>query len=72
MEIVRGFQKKQSTRRLQAFLNAVTLEEIIPFGQPAADPVLVAFRPVASPDAPRLPAHRDRVTPARPGQMGLF
>lgn len=37
MEVVRGFQKKQSTRRLQAFLSAISLEEVIPFDQPAAE-----------------------------------
>jgi predicted nucleic acid-binding protein len=37
MEIVRGFQKNQSTRRLQRFLNAIAAEEILPFDQPAAE-----------------------------------
>ena len=37
MEVVRGFQKNQSTRRLNAFLAAVALEEILPFDQPAAE-----------------------------------
>jgi tRNA(fMet)-specific endonuclease VapC len=37
MEVVRGFQKKRSTRRLNAFLAAIALEEILPFDQPAAE-----------------------------------
>ena len=37
MEVVRGFQKKQSTRRLQRFLTAIASEEILPFDQPAAE-----------------------------------
>jgi tRNA(fMet)-specific endonuclease VapC len=37
MEIVRGFQKNQSARRLQAFLAAVALEEILPFDHSAAE-----------------------------------
>jgi predicted nucleic acid-binding protein len=37
MEVVRGFQKNQSTRRLNAFLAAIALEEILPFDQPAAE-----------------------------------
>jgi predicted nucleic acid-binding protein len=37
MEVVRGFQKKQSTRRLQRFLAAIASEEILPFDQPAAE-----------------------------------
>ena len=37
MEIVRGFQKNQSTRRLQHFLSAIASEEILPFDQPAAE-----------------------------------
>jgi tRNA(fMet)-specific endonuclease VapC len=37
MEVVRGFQKKQSTRRLQAFLTAIATEEVIPFEQPASE-----------------------------------
>jgi tRNA(fMet)-specific endonuclease VapC len=37
MEIARGFQKSQAHRRLQAFLAAIALEEILPFDQPAAE-----------------------------------
>ena len=37
MEVVRGFQKKQSTRRLQRFLTAIASEEILSFDQPAAE-----------------------------------
>jgi tRNA(fMet)-specific endonuclease VapC len=37
MEVIRGFQKSQSTRRLQAFIAATALEEIISFDQPAAE-----------------------------------
>jgi tRNA(fMet)-specific endonuclease VapC len=37
MEVVRGFQKNQSIRRLNAFLTAIALEEILPFDQPAAE-----------------------------------
>ncbi len=37
MEVVRGFQKKQSTRRLQRFLAAVASEEILLFDQPDAE-----------------------------------
>src|SRR3954452_2823459 len=37
MEVIKGFQKKQDSRRLQAFLNAVALEEIRPFDEPAAE-----------------------------------
>jgi predicted nucleic acid-binding protein len=37
MEVVRGFQKKQSTRRLQRFLSAIASEEILSFDQPAAE-----------------------------------
>ncbi len=37
MEIVRGFQKKQSTRRLQRFLSAIAAEEILPLDQFAAE-----------------------------------
>ena len=37
MEVVRGFQKNQSTRRLNAFLAAIALEEILPFDQPTAE-----------------------------------
>jgi tRNA(fMet)-specific endonuclease VapC len=37
MEVVRGFQKKQSTRRLQRFLTAIASEEILTFDQAAAE-----------------------------------
>jgi predicted nucleic acid-binding protein len=37
MEVVRGFQKKQSTRRLQRFLIAIASEEILAFDQPSAE-----------------------------------
>jgi tRNA(fMet)-specific endonuclease VapC len=37
MEVVRGFQKNQSARRLTAFLAAIALEEILPFDQAAAE-----------------------------------
>ena len=37
MEIVRGFQKYQAARRLQSFLTAVVLEEILPFDHAAAE-----------------------------------
>ena len=37
MEVVRGFQKKQSTRRLQHFLTAIASEEIVAFDQAAAE-----------------------------------
>jgi predicted nucleic acid-binding protein len=37
MEIVRGFQWKQSTRRLQRFLASIASEEILPFDQAAAE-----------------------------------
>lgn len=37
MEVVRGFQKNLSTRRLHAFLGAIALEEVLPFDQPAAE-----------------------------------
>ena len=37
MEVVRGFQKKQSFNRLQQFLTAIASEEIISFDQPAAE-----------------------------------
>jgi tRNA(fMet)-specific endonuclease VapC len=38
MEVVRGFQKKQSLRRLQQFLTALSSEEIISFDEQAAEP----------------------------------
>jgi tRNA(fMet)-specific endonuclease VapC len=37
MEIVRGYQRKRSARRLQAFLNAVALEEVLDFNRSAAE-----------------------------------
>jgi tRNA(fMet)-specific endonuclease VapC len=37
MEIVRGFQKNQSTGRLQRFLNAIASEEILYLDQSAAE-----------------------------------
>ncbi len=36
-EIVRGFQRNQSLRRLQSFLAAVAIEEVLPFDQAAAE-----------------------------------
>ena len=37
MEIVRGYQQKQASRQLQAFLNAMNTEEVIPFDQTTAE-----------------------------------
>lgn len=37
MEIVQGFQQIQSTRRMQAFLAIVALEEVLPFDDEAAE-----------------------------------
>ena len=37
MEIVRGFQKKQSPRRMQAFLTNIASEEVLVFDQAAAE-----------------------------------
>jgi predicted nucleic acid-binding protein len=37
MEVVRGFQKKQSARRLQRFLAMLAAEEILAFDQAAAE-----------------------------------
>jgi tRNA(fMet)-specific endonuclease VapC len=37
MEVVRGFQRNQSQRKLQDFLSAIASEEVIPFDQPAAE-----------------------------------
>jgi predicted nucleic acid-binding protein len=37
MEIVRGYQRKRSARRLQAFLNAVASEEVLDFDRSAAE-----------------------------------
>jgi tRNA(fMet)-specific endonuclease VapC len=37
MEVIRGFQRKQSFQRLQAFLTSLPLMEVLPFPQPAAE-----------------------------------
>jgi tRNA(fMet)-specific endonuclease VapC len=37
MEVVRGFQRNQSLRRLQTFLAALASEEVIPFHQSTAE-----------------------------------
>jgi tRNA(fMet)-specific endonuclease VapC len=37
MEVVRGFQKNQSQRKLQNFLSAIASEEVLTFDQPAAE-----------------------------------
>ncbi len=37
IEVVRGFQKKQSTARLQQFLAAIASEEVLPLDQAAAE-----------------------------------
>ena len=37
MEIVKGFQKKQDSRRLQSFLSSIATEEILPFDQATAE-----------------------------------
>ena len=37
LEIVRGFQKKQATHRLQSFLTKIASEEVVPFDQTAAE-----------------------------------
>jgi tRNA(fMet)-specific endonuclease VapC len=37
MEIVRGFQKNQSTRRLQTFLTSIASEEVLALDRPAAE-----------------------------------
>jgi predicted nucleic acid-binding protein len=37
MEIVKGCQRVQSTRRLQKFLNALAKEEVLPFEESAAE-----------------------------------
>jgi tRNA(fMet)-specific endonuclease VapC len=36
MEVIRGFQKKQSVRRLQAFIASLPSMEVLPFAEPAA------------------------------------
>ena len=37
MEVIRGYQKKQASRQLQAFLAGITSEEVIPFDQADAE-----------------------------------
>jgi predicted nucleic acid-binding protein len=37
MEVVRGFQKNRSTRRLQRFLSAIASEEVLALDPPAAE-----------------------------------
>jgi tRNA(fMet)-specific endonuclease VapC len=37
MEIIRGFQRTGSTRRLQAFVASLTIPKILPFNQAAAE-----------------------------------
>lgn len=37
MEVVQGFQAKQSARRMQRFLASIAAEEVLPFDQPAAE-----------------------------------
>jgi len=37
MEAVRGYQKRQASKQLQAFLTAMASEEVIPFDQPVAE-----------------------------------
>ncbi len=37
MEVVQGFHRVQNARRLLSFLNAVALEQVIVFDQPAAE-----------------------------------
>jgi tRNA(fMet)-specific endonuclease VapC len=37
VEIIRGFQQNQSTKRLNDFVTAVAHEEVLVFDQPAAD-----------------------------------
>ena len=37
MEIVKGCQRVQSTRRMQKFLNALAKEEVLPFEESAAE-----------------------------------
>ncbi len=37
MEVVRGFQRRQSLGRMQRFLTSLASEEILPFDQPAAE-----------------------------------
>jgi tRNA(fMet)-specific endonuclease VapC len=37
MEVIRGYQKKQASRQLQAFLAGIVSEEVISFDQAAAE-----------------------------------
>ena len=37
MEIVRGFQRANRTRRLQTFVGSIAILEILPFDRPAAE-----------------------------------
>jgi tRNA(fMet)-specific endonuclease VapC len=37
MEVIKGFQKKQSIQRLQHFLAAIKTEDVLPFDQAAAE-----------------------------------
>lgn len=37
MEVIRGFQRNQSQRKLQNFLSAIASEEVLTFDQPAAE-----------------------------------
>jgi tRNA(fMet)-specific endonuclease VapC len=37
MEVIRGFQKNQSQRKLQHFLSVVAMEEVLAFDQAAAE-----------------------------------
>jgi tRNA(fMet)-specific endonuclease VapC len=37
MEVIRGFQKNQSQRKLQSFLSAVAVEEVLDFDRAAAE-----------------------------------
>lgn len=37
MEVVRGYQRKQASRQLHSFLAAMATEEVVPFGQTAAE-----------------------------------
>ena len=48
MEIVRGFQKKQSPRRLQAFLTNIASEEVLAFDLAAAA-IIGSARPIGCP-----------------------
>jgi tRNA(fMet)-specific endonuclease VapC len=37
MEVIQGYRRVGRSNRIQAFRNAIASEEVIPFGQPAAD-----------------------------------